>query len=104
MHSICRVVGGTYSGGTCVAPNQAQTTAALCAAHGGQYFSGGDYCESTTACSGSRCHSLVLALEAAAMGTGPRRPPFHARPRKDHASQLAHWLQVLREDNRVIFQ
>jgi len=25
-------------------------------------------------------------------------------PREDHASYLAHWLEVLREDNRAIFQ
>ena len=45
MHSMCKAAGGSYSGGTCAPPNQAQTAAALCAAHGGQYFSGGDYCE-----------------------------------------------------------
>jgi len=33
------------SGGTCEPTKQSQTAAKLCAAHGGQYFEGGDYCE-----------------------------------------------------------
>ena len=45
MNSMCKAAGGTYSGGTCEPAKQSQTAAKLCAAHGGQYFEGGDYCE-----------------------------------------------------------
>jgi hypothetical protein len=45
MGSMCQKSGGTYSGGTCLPPSNPQTAAQLCAAHGGQYMAGGDYCE-----------------------------------------------------------
>jgi hypothetical protein len=45
MNSMCKAAGGTYSGGTCAPADQVQTAAKLCAAHGGQFFEGGDYCE-----------------------------------------------------------
>jgi len=45
MSSMCQASGGTYSGGTCLPASDPQTASKLCAAHGGQYVSGGDYCE-----------------------------------------------------------
>lgn len=45
MNSMCKASGGTYSNGTCLPASNPQTAAQLCAAHGGQYFTGGDYCE-----------------------------------------------------------
>jgi hypothetical protein len=45
MNSMCKASGGTYSNGTCLPASNSQTAAQLCAAHGGQYFTGGDYCE-----------------------------------------------------------
>ena len=45
MSSICKATGGTYSGNTCQPAPSAQNAAQLCAAHGGVYMAGGDYCE-----------------------------------------------------------
>jgi hypothetical protein len=45
MSSICKATGGTYSGGTCQPASSPQSAAQLCAAHGGVYMAGGDYCE-----------------------------------------------------------
>ena len=45
MSSICKATGGTYSDGTCQPAPNPQTAAQLCAAHGGVYTAGGDYCE-----------------------------------------------------------
>jgi hypothetical protein len=45
MSSICKATGGTYSGGTCQPASTPQNAAQLCAAHGGVYMAGGDYCE-----------------------------------------------------------
>jgi len=45
MSSICKATGGTYANGTCNPAPNPQTAAQLCAAHGGVYTEGGDYCE-----------------------------------------------------------
>jgi hypothetical protein len=45
MSSICKATGGTYSGNMCQPAPSAQNAAQLCAAHGGVYMAGGDYCE-----------------------------------------------------------
>ncbi len=45
MSSICKATGGTYADGTCQPAPSPQTSAQLCAAHGGVYMAGGDYCE-----------------------------------------------------------
>jgi len=43
--SMCKAAGGTYSGGVCQPASNPQTAAQLCAAHGGAYMAGADYCE-----------------------------------------------------------
>jgi hypothetical protein len=44
--SICKASGGTYSGGTCVPVySNVPTAAQLCAAHGGVFRAGGNYCD-----------------------------------------------------------
>ena len=46
MSSVCKASGGTYSGATCVPVySNVQTAAQLCAAHGGVFRAGGDYCD-----------------------------------------------------------
>jgi len=46
MSSMCKASGGMYSGGTCVPVySNVQTAAQLCAAHGGVFRAGGDYCD-----------------------------------------------------------
>ena len=45
MSSICKATGGTYSGNMCQPAPAAQDPAKLCAAHGGTYYPGGEYCE-----------------------------------------------------------
>ena len=45
MSSICKAAGGTYANGTCQPASNPQTAAQMCAAHGGVYMAGGDYCE-----------------------------------------------------------
>jgi outer membrane PBP1 activator LpoA protein len=45
MSSICKATGGTYSGNMCQPAPSAQDPAKLCAAHGGVYYPGGEYCE-----------------------------------------------------------
>ena len=43
--SLCSAAGGSYSHGTCEPGREIRTAQQMCAAHGGIYFAGGDYCE-----------------------------------------------------------
>jgi len=43
--NMCKSAGGTYSQGTCQPGGDARSAQQMCAAHGGTYFAGGDYCE-----------------------------------------------------------
>jgi hypothetical protein len=45
MDSMCKSSGGTYSNGACQPAASPLTAAQMCAAHGGVYMAGGDYCE-----------------------------------------------------------
>lgn len=45
VSSMCQRSGGTYAAGTCQPASNPMTAAQLCAAHGGVYVEGGDYCE-----------------------------------------------------------
>jgi hypothetical protein len=45
VSSMCKASGGTYVDGACQPASNPQTAAQLCAAHGGVYMAGGDYCE-----------------------------------------------------------